>query len=165
MRNCLALLSVALTSLSGTAAYADAPTPASAPSSEKLVYEVQLVQGKVKVAPTGTDVLSETGWTRVKAGDILVAGQELDVPMRSKIKFVARPANPPTVIMIESMTHFNISALEVRDGAAYSRIELAHGAIRAGVAEGSNRSDMQIATPAATLSKKGTDIFRMEYIN
>jgi hypothetical protein len=60
-----------------------------------------------------------------------------------------------------------ISELKLDDveGVAKSRLKLAYGAVRAGVMEGTTRSDMEIESPVATLSKRGTDIFRMEYHN
>lgn len=137
----------------------NAPVTQPAKANSDLVYEVVEVSGRVKVAPTGTDPMLRDGWEPIKKGDILTAGQQLNVPMRSRVKFVARPADPPTVIMIEQMTLVNIGELAFVDGAARSRIQIQYGAIKAGVAEGSTRSDMEIEAPTATLSKKGTDIF------
>lgn len=128
----------------------------------ELVYEVVEVGGKVVVAPTGTDPYARNGWTPVAKGQTIGAGQQLNVPMRSRIKMVARPADPPTVILIEQSTFVNIGELAMMDGAAHSRIQIQYGAIKAGVAEGTSRSDMEIEAPTATLSKKGTDIFGLE---
>lgn len=141
------------------------PAPSSAPAAgvPSLVYEVIAVQGKVRIAPTGTDPLRDEGWSAVQVGDSLVAGKQICVPLRGALKLVARPADPPTVIMIEPSTLVNISELSIQSGTARSRIDLGYGAIRAGVAEGNVRSDMQIQCPVATLSKRGTDIFRFEY--
>ncbi|OWY70040.1 hypothetical protein B7486_17190 [cyanobacterium TDX16] len=128
----------------------------------ELVYEVVEVGGKVAVSPTGTDAQMKEGWTPVAKGQTIGAGQQLRVPTRSRIKMVARPADPPTVILIEQMTLINIGELAMMDGAAHSRIQIQYGAIKAGVAEGTSRSDMEIEAPTATLSKKGTDIFGFE---
>ncbi len=144
---------------------AAAPAPAvSAPSSDgSLMYEVTAIKGKVKVANLGTDPKLKAGWKPVKLGDLLGAGQQVRVPLRGTVKLTMRPATPPTVILIESSTLVGISELELLAGAAKSRVKLAYGAIRAGVAEGTTRSDMEIESPVATLSKRGTDIFRFEY--
>lgn len=101
----------------------------------ELVYEVVEVGGKVVVAPTGTDPYAKNGWTPVTKGQTIAAGQQLNVPMRSRIKMVARPADPPTVILIEQSTFVNIGELAMMDGAAHSRIQIQYGAIKAGVAK------------------------------
>lgn len=133
-----------------------------APGGDSLVYEVIEVEGRARVAPTGTDVMRDEGWTLIKQGDFIRAGQQLRVPTRSRVKLVARPAEPPTVVLFETSTLVNISELAMENGVARSRIQIAHGAVKAGVAEGEIRSDMEIESPTATLSKKGTDIFGME---
>ncbi|QDV89986.1 hypothetical protein RAS2_10620 [Phycisphaerae bacterium RAS2] len=147
-----------------------ADTPASGPAAPvvnqgdgTLVYEAVEVQGNVRVAPTGTDPKVRAGWDSLKTGDTIKAGQQISVGIRSKVKLVARPADPPTVLLFDRLSLVNISELQIKDGAARSRIQLAHGAVRAGVAEGSTRSDMEIEAPVAVLSKKGTDIFQIEY--
>ena len=144
------------------AAAAAAPTT---PSDGSLVYQVIAVAGKVRVGKTGLSAEAPEGWALVKVGDELQAGQQVSVPLRGALKVVARPADPPTVLLFETTTLVNISELSLTGGTAKARIELAHGAVRAGVAEGTTRSDMEIKCPAATLSKRGTDIFRFEYHN
>jgi hypothetical protein len=138
---------------------------ASQPAAGELRYQVIAVEGKVRAGPESDSSLNVNGpgWFTPKVGDLLGAGLQIRVPLRSKIKFVAQPADPPTVLMIESMSNVCISELAFKNGAATSRIKLGYGAIRAGVMEGQTRSDMEIEAPTATLSKKGTDIFRMEY--
>lgn len=147
-----------------TVAGDESGTPVTQPAQDlgSLVYEVVEVGGRVKVAPTGTDGLGETGWVQVVKGDLIKAGQQLRVPIRARIKMVGRPADPPTVILIEQATSLNIGELSMQNGAAHSRIQIQYGAIKAGVAEGTSRSDMEIESPTATLSKKGTDIFGYE---
>lgn len=140
--------------------------PASAPvkpSGDSLVYKVQAVKGGVRVSASGVALTSEAGWAAVRLGDEIRGGQQVHVPIRGAVKLVAQPCEPPTVLLIERSSLVNISELAIKDGAARSRMELGFGAIRAGVAEGSVRSDMEIKCPVATLSKRGTDIFRFEY--
>lgn len=141
--------------------------PPTAPAVEKatLVYEVVALQGKVRWAKSGILPTAREGWAPVKLGQKIKAGEQVSVPWRGKVKFVATPADPPTVMLFESGSLINISELALVDGTAKSRLDLAYGAIRAGVAEGKTRSDMQIKSPGATLSKRGTDIFRFEYAN
>jgi len=133
------------------------------PSGGSLVYRVVGVKGGVRVAATGVALTSESDWSPVRPGDELRSGQQVHVPIRGAVKLVAVPCEPPTVLLIERSSLVNISELAIRDGVARSRMELGFGAIRAGVAEGTVRSDMEIKCPVATLSKRGTDIFRFEY--
>ncbi len=133
-----------------------------------LRYEVTAVTGNVRFAPIGADPLQDTGWQKVSVGDQLGAGMQIHVPaIRAGLKLTAKPSEPPTVILIERGTLIGISELHLdrQQGTARSRVKLAYGAIRAGVAEGATRSDMEIESPVATLSKRGTDIFRFEYRN
>jgi hypothetical protein len=71
------------------------------------------------------------------------------------------------VLLFEQGTLVGVTDLylDKDQSVAKSRVKLAYGAVRAGVAEGTTRSDMEIESPVATLSKKGTDIFRFEYRN
>lgn len=151
-------------SFAGTSAFAEqTPAAGSQPAADaSLRYEVVGVQGKVRIGNVGADSATDEGWQSVKVGDLLGAGLQVQVPLRGGIKLVARPAEPPTVLSVESGTLLSISDLHLRNNVATSRIQLAYGAIRAGVAEGGTRSDMEIEAPTATLSKKGTDIFRIE---
>lgn len=155
----------ALTLVLGCTVTAMADEPSSKPSGETLRYEVVQVEGKVRVGPETDEALNTNapGWFSPKVGDRLGGGIQIRVPLRSKIKLVAMPADPPTVLLIESASTISISELAYKDGAAKSRIKLGYGAIRAGVSEGGTRSDMEIEAPSATLSKRGTDIFRFEY--
>ena len=125
------------------------PTTTSAPAEGAegvalLVYEVYEVQGQVRVGPTDADPELDEGWRPVQKEDQILAGQKIFVPNKARLKLVARPADPPTVIMLEPNTLINVSELTITNGAAVSRIDLGYGAIRAGVAEGTVRSDMQI---------------------
>lgn len=147
-----------------------AATPASAPASRpvgdgELYWEVTEVQPKARIAPLGTHAVTGTEWRYVKVGDHLSAGQQIHTSWRSTVKLVARPASPPTVILIEGGTLMGVSQLAQLGETSKTRIELLYGAVRAGVAEGQVRSDMEIRCPVATLSKRGTDIFRFEYLN
>lgn len=134
-------------------------------AAQELRYQVVEVAGVVRAAAIGVDPKSPAGWHPVQVGEFITAGMQINTTFRAKVKLVMVPADPPTVIMIERMTLVQFSELRYEAGAAKARIELGHGAVRAGVAEGSVRSDMQIASPAAVLSKKGTDIFRFWYYN
>lgn len=167
MRN---MTTMALTILmAGVVKANDVTTAPATAKTGGLRYQVVQIQGKPRVAAVGVDPKSNTGWQTIKLGDFLAAGQQVSTNLRDTVKLIAVPSEPPTVVMIEKFTHVQISDLEFRNGAegkeAYSRLQIGYGAVRAGVAEGATRSNMEIATPAATLSKKGTDIFRIHYFS
>jgi len=160
----LSLLAAVQFAVAQDAVAQDAATqPGEGPGTIRL--EVVAVEGKVEMAPTGTDPKFRAGWEPVQLGDQLGAGVSVRVPLRGNVKLVARPADPPAVFQFERATLLNISELEYKGDVAKLRFKLGYGAMRAGVVEGQTRSDMEIETPVATLSKEGTDIFRMEYYN
>jgi hypothetical protein len=164
----LASIAYAQAQLQAEPAVVAQPAPAPVDKDATLRYLVTEVTGKVRYAEIGTDPKQDAGWTQAKVGDQLGAGLQIYVPpIRSRIKMVARPADPPTVILIEQGTLVGLSELHLDKTAnvAKSRVKLAYGAVRAGVAEGGTRSDMEIESPVATLSKRGTDIFRFESRN
>lgn len=137
-------------------------TPAATPS---LYYEVVQAKGAADVAALDADPMLKEGWTRLKVGDRLVAGQQVRTSLRGALRVTAVPSDPPTVMLIERSTLIAITELAHTGDTAKSRISLGYGAIKAGVSEGTTRSDMEIEAPVATLSKRGTDIFRFEYRN
>lgn len=145
-------------------AFAETTPAGSQPAADdgSLVYEVHELQGNVRVAPMGTNPLLKEGWRPVKQGESLHTGQIVHVPFRGKLKLIARPADPPTVLLFDTGTLVQISELSLKDGVAKSRLDLGYGLVKAGVAESGTRSDMEITGPTATLSKKGTDIFGFE---
>jgi len=141
----------------------DSPVTTRAAQKDALKYQVVETSGKARIGAIGLDPKSSAGWRELKAADVINAGTQICTGARARVKLVAVPADPPTVLMIEPFTSVQISALEFKDGAAFSRMQIGYGAVRAGVAEGSVRSNMEIASPGAVLSKQGTDIFRFHY--
>lgn len=155
--------------VTGSASSADVTTAPATAKKESLRYQIVEIAGKPRVAAIGADPKSDAGWNEIKVGDYLVAGQQVRTSMRDKVKLIAVPSEPPTVMLIKPFTNVQISDLEFRNGEqgteAYSRMQIGYGAVRAGVAEGATRSNMEIATPGATLSKKGTDFFEVHYFS
>lgn len=147
--------------VAGIAFAADpAPKPA-AGKVEGLRFRVLEVRGIAKWGALDLDPKSPVGWKRVQVGDEYGAGIQIATNVRSKVKLVMEPATPPTIVMIESMALASIDELAKRDEMALTRLGLAYGAIRAGVAESEVRSDLEIRSPVATLSKRGTWDFRL----
>lgn len=139
-----------------------------APAPDQLVYQVHSARG-ARIAPAGSDPGNEAAWKPLLVNDEIRAGSMIQTNVHGRVKLVQRPADPPTVLMVEGGTTMQVDELHYRlDGdakVARSHISLKVGAVRAGVSEGSIRSDMQITSPTAQLSKRGTDIFRFEYSN
>ena len=139
--------------------------PAQLPGDQEYVFIVNEFEGNVSTAPLGTDALS-SNWMPVQVGDRIGRGMVIRTSLKSKVKLVGVPADPPTVMLIEPGTVLAFEDMVVRNSRQQVRMSLSVGAIKAGVAEsGDVRSDMEIRTPTGTLSKKGTDIFRLEYQN
>lgn len=126
------------------------------------VFQVFEVRGDAKWG-VGTNLKadSETGWRTVRVGDKYPRETQIRTGLRTKVKLVMVPAKPATIVMVEPLTLASIDELLQRDGKAVTRLGLAYGAIRAGVAEGELRNDLQIRAPVATLSKRGTWGFRL----
>jgi hypothetical protein len=142
--------------------------PAQLPGDQEYVFVVNEVEGKVWIAPIGTDALGIDGakWVPLRVGDRIGRGSVVRSDFKAKAKLVGVPADPPTVMLIESGTVLAFEEMVVRNNRQQVRMSLGVGAVKAGVAEsGDVRSDMEIRMPTGTLSKKGTDIFRLEYQN
>jgi len=129
---------------------------------QPMSFQVYKVEGKVRASKIGTSQTTSVGWNNLKAGDQITAGMQVFVPLRSSIQLIQVPNDPPTIVMIESTTLASFDELKMRDGKAVTRLSIARGAIRAGVVEeGSAKSDLEIRSPNATLSKRGTWGFRL----
>lgn len=125
------------------------------------MYEVYKVQGSgSRWAKVGAKVTDSAAWTPLKPGDRLSGGVAIHVPIRNAVQLVMVPVEPPTIFQIESGALVSIDEVGRKDNAAVTRLGLAYGAIRAGVVESESRSDLEIRSPNATLSKRGTWGFR-----
>jgi len=103
---------------------------------------------------------TSTEWKTAKVGDTLPAGTRIRTRLRSKVVLMF---GDDTVVMIDRATLASIDQFRRVADTKEVRLGLGHGAVRAGVAEATLRSDMTIETPTATLSKKGTMDFGIEY--
>lgn len=131
-------------------------------------FVVQDFEGTVKYAPTSADplMIGSAPWKQVKVGDRLGAGLQICTAFQGRVKLVLDPSAPPTVMAIESGSILAVEELALQNGSSKCRLALGVGAVKAGVAEsGETKSDLEITTPTGTLSKKGTDIFGVEYQN
>jgi len=117
------------------------------------------LSGRVQYARTDADGVPGE-WQPAKVGDLLPAGTRIRTRLRSKVVLAF---GDDSVVMIDRATLASIDQFHRSGDTKYIKLGLGHGAIRAGVAEATLRSDMTIETPIATLSKKGTIDFGIEY--
>lgn len=125
-------------------------------SQDAIVHEVS---GRVRYAFMQQDgTVGE--WTTAKAGDRLPPGTRIQTFIRSHVVLTFMD---DTTIMIESGTSASIDEFRRSSDMKTVRLGIAHGAIRGASAETTLRSDLAIESPTATLSKRGTIGFRIEY--
>ncbi len=136
-----------------------ASTPATQPAASGLSAVVVLVAGHASVAMPGAD--GKAGeWRDAKVGDTLPPGTQIRTRTRSKLGL---RFGDDTAVVIENATKASIDQFARAGDTQEVKLGLGYGAIRAGVAETTLRSDFAIQTPTATLSKRGTWDFRLEY--
>jgi len=128
-----------------------------------LTATVIEVRGDVEHAPGGTE--DEKAWKACKLKDVYASGEMIRTGLKgSAVKLQFGEEEPYTVAMIERYSLASIDQHYRTASDKVVRLGLGYGAIRAGVAdeEGGLRSDFEIDSPVATLSKRGTWGFRMQ---
>jgi len=121
--------------------------------------QVAKVEGTVQYALATPDGAAGE-WKTAQVGDLLPAGAVIRTRLRSKVILTF---GDDTIVLIDRATLASIDQFHRSEDTKRVKLGLGHGAVRAGVAETTLRSDMTIATPTATLSKKGTIDFGIEY--
>ncbi len=139
-------------------ALAEAPVASTAPTTqagpvEQLTATCIKAKGRVQWAPVGSGSTEAQVWKPVKVNEEYGAGIQIRTGVRSSaiLKF-----GDDTVVMIGRSTLAAISEYHKTAGKKRTRIGLDYGSVRAGVAETELRSDFQIDSPVATLTKRGT---------
>lgn len=136
-----------------------ADAPATRPAADAKSARVQKVEGKVSYSLANADgTFGE--WVPVKEGDQLGGGTRIRTGLRSRLILIF---GDNTVVMIERATLASIDQFRGSGESQQIALGLGHGAVRAGTAETTLRSDMVIQTPTATLSKRGTFEMVFEY--
>jgi hypothetical protein len=145
----------AATQPAGTTAAATQTTEPINPMQARIIQ----LSGRVQYALA--DAAGNVGeWRDAKVGDLLPAGTRVRTRLRSQVVLAF---GDDSVVLIDRATLASIDQFHRSGDTKFVRLGLGHGAIRAGVAETTLRSDMTIETPTATLSKKGTIDFGIEY--
>lgn len=143
------------------AADTDATTqPAEAPPVDE-VYQARVIEAVRSVTVQFMDENGQVGEKRpLEVGESLPPGAILRTGLRSRVVLAF---GEDTAVVVEQLTVASIDQFFRSGETKVTRLGLGHGAIRAGVAETTLRSDMTIVTPTATLSKKGTMDFGIQY--
>lgn len=144
-------------------AQAPATQPAStAPGTQPAkVDEAYLARVVEVVREASYSVSGKAGpWQAAKVGDLLPAGTWVRTQLRSRLVLAF---GPDTVTVIQPYTLASIDQFHRAGDAKVVRLGLGHGLVRAGASEATLRCDMTIETPTATLSKRGTMDFGIQY--
>lgn len=162
----VAILAMLVGCLSGFA-FGQAPTTlpdAAAVTTQPTKVDESYQARVIKVVGRATYSLSDDQgartWQPAKVGDQLPAGTQVRTSLRSKLVLAF---GEDSVVVVQQLTLSSIDQFHRSADTKVVRLGLGHGLIRAGVAETTLRSDMTIETPTATLSKKGTMDFGIQY--
>ncbi len=142
-------------------AEAAATQPAQARSADAQDLKATCIQmkGSVEWAPLGTDPKDRDAWKPVELNGKYGSGVKIRTGIRSSalLKF-----GDDTVVQIGRMTLAAIGEYYKTATTKRTNIGLNYGTVRAGVAETTGlRSDFEIDSPVATLSKRGTWDFEL----
>lgn len=162
MNNHKPMLTVTLLMLAATAA-AQAPTQPAEPAAvvapseqpaaadaQRMVVTVVSVEGVAHKMVSGSDQ-----WTPLVAGDELDELTVIRTGMRTKV--VLRMADRGEVVLDRS-TKIGVGEFRQQSGGLVrTRLGLKYGAMRATVDSSRGANDVQISTPVATLSVRGTE--------
>ncbi len=130
--------------------------PAGARDAAAVVVKVA---GNVRAAPV-PDAGGQPQWREVKVGDRLGGGTQIRTALRSSVLL---QFGDSTIVKIDRVTSATVAQFYQTAQEQRVKLDLGYGAVRAGVAEGTLQSDMTIETPVATLTRRGTWNFGIEY--
>ncbi len=99
-------------------------------------------------------------WINTKVGDSLDAGTLIRTGIRSSIQIRLHTA---ALVQVRPVSRILLADLASGPGYEKSRINLHYGVIRAGIVADKVNADFQISTPAAVLSREGTQGIEMSY--
>lgn len=100
---------------------------------------------------------------KCKADDEYFAPTTIQTGLYSSVKLRFGDEEPETLVTIEAGSTVDLAQASIVKGTKTTRIGLGYGKVRAGVAEGGIQSDFTVETPNATLSKRGTWNYGIEY--
>lgn len=143
--------------------------PASAPATtqpsavpagaQAMTAVVVKVAGNVRAAST-VEAGQPPQWQPVKLGDRLAPGTQIRTALRSSLLL---QFGDNAIVKIDRITSATVAQFYQTAQEQRIKLDLGYGTVRAGVAEGTLQSDMTIETPVATLTRRGTWNFGIEY--
>ncbi len=140
---------------------AEADRAASQPTTFDEAFQARIIKVVGRATYCLVDDAGVAGpWQPARPGDLLPAGTRVRTRLRSKLVLAF---GEDAVVVVQALTLASIDQFHRAADSKVVRLGLGHGIVRAGVAETTLRSDMTIETPAATLSKRGTMDFGIQY--
>lgn len=147
------------TAQENAAAAPTATQPAEPADAEAMTAVVVKLAGDVRAAEVAAEG-QEPQWHPLKVGDRVAAGTLIQTKNRSSVLL---QFGDTAIARIGSYTSATVAQFHRTAQTQNVKLDLGYGAVRAGVAEGAFESDMTIETPVATLTKRGTWNFGIEY--
>ncbi len=145
-------------------AAAEQPTTGPAATAPADVQKLQAtcirVKGKAQYAPIGTKATETEAWKPIQVGQTYGDGIQIRTMFRSSVSF---KFGDDTYVEVGRSTLAALTTLHRSGDKKVTRIGLDYGEVRGGVAETEEglRSDFEIDSPLATLSKRGTEGFSL----
>jgi len=125
------------------------------PASGTLEVKIDSVEGEVEVLRA-----KETSWMKAEKGMLLQEGSKISTGFKSKA--VLMFADNSTVL-VKSLTQMNISRFAQKENEVETKLKVRIGTVRVQVHDKKAvKTDLQVSTPNATASVKGTKIKELE---
>lgn len=153
------LLVLAIATVASAQTTRPATKPAVPEGAEAVSAVAVKVSGSVRAAPVA-EAGQAVEWRPVREGDRLGSSTQIRTGLRSSLLL---QFGDSTIVKIDRVTSATIAQFYRTTQAQRVRLDLGYGAVRAGVAEGAVESDMVIETPVATVTRRGTWDFEIEY--
>jgi len=143
--------------------WAQLPAPGTQPSSAPadrtpITARVIEVRGDVKHAPLGSE-----DWQPCQVDEEYPEQTVILTGLRSSVKLQIGQDDTYTLVVVEPASRTLIAEAYTTPDSKHVHVGVGYGQIRAGVAEGGLKSEFTVASPVATLSKRGTWNFGLFY--
>ena len=150
---------------------APSPTSPDAPNAEPLTTQPALPPGATAITARVIEVrgdvqhaaLDSTDWQPCQVDDEYPQETVILTGLRSSVKLQIGTDDTYTVVVVEPASKTLLAEAYATTDTKRVHIGVGYGQIRAGVVEGGLKSDFTVASPVATLSKRGTWDFGLFY--
>ena len=144
------------------------PAPATVATSGTTTPTNGVTPIRARVVELHGDVLWQAGPDGARKplaeGDEIGADAIVLTGIGASVLFQIGDEEPYTALVIDSVGKVVLREASTTQDSKRVRVGVGYGRIRAGVAEGGLKSDFTVESPVATLSKRGTWNFGMEYV-